>query len=327
MRDAWYYADRNGKVGPLSLQELREALSTLSAEHATDVLVWHKGFPDWKPAQDIEELKAEPTPLPPPLPKGFTKKRAENRSTIEPQWSKPIAPAPEHFDRGIKIILGVVGASVILIFFQSLFPNSGPEQSKVASAPHVVADINAVKPLADQGDAGAQYKLGVMYENGDGVPRDYVLAYRYFNFSTAQGNKEVQEDLARVARLMTPEQIAEAKKISPFCLFGHCVSPEQTAKGNAEEAQRLLKLAEKRKRTEAACAQFTDRMDRNTCEVYGPDLGPDAALKQLRRRQNPYGSDPERCKYLEGVYFDCAHRNGASQCKVEDDARWACASQ
>lgn len=40
-----------------------------------------------------------------------------------------------------------------------------------------------------------------------------------------------------------------------------------------------------------------------------------------------YGSDPERCKYLERVYFACRDRNGASQCKVEDDARWACASR
>ena len=36
---------------------------------------------------------------------------------------------------------------------------------------------------------------------------------------------------------------------------------------------------------------------------------------------------PERCKYLEQHYFDCADRNGASQCKVEDDARLACVIQ
>ena len=32
------------------------------------------------------------------------------------------------------------------------------------------------KPLSEQGDADAQYSLGVMYENGWGVPQDYKKA-------------------------------------------------------------------------------------------------------------------------------------------------------
>jgi hypothetical protein len=65
VQDAWYYADQNGRVGPFSLQGLRETLATLSH----DVLVWHPGLQDWKPAQDISELNEGETPLPPPLPK------------------------------------------------------------------------------------------------------------------------------------------------------------------------------------------------------------------------------------------------------------------
>jgi TPR repeat protein len=178
----------------------------------------------------------------------------------------------------------------------------------------------------------AFFNVGVVFSNGEGFSKDYVQAYKWFSLSAARGNNEAVTARDKIESLMTPAQIAEARDLasrdsSPFCLFGICTSPEQRAKGNAEEAQRLLKLGEERKRTKAACGQFTDQMERNACDAYGPDLGPDAALKQRRRSQNPYGSDPERCKYLERVYFDCAHRNGASQCKVEDDARWACASQ
>ena len=32
---------------------------------------------------------------------------------------------------------------------------------------------------AEQGVANAQYNLGVMYERGDGVPEDKVLAYMW----------------------------------------------------------------------------------------------------------------------------------------------------
>jgi hypothetical protein len=275
MRDAWYYADRNGKVGPLSLKKLRETLAAFSTANASDVLVWHEGFPDWKPAEDVPELNEIQTPLPPPLPNGFTRNEARER-TSEPQSSEPTAPMDfdERFSRvGAKVILGLIGASVIFLFLNLLpsNPNSSPEQSKVVSAPHVVANVNAVKPLADQGDASAQYKLGVMYENGDGVPKDYVLAYRYFNFSAAQGNKGAEKGLDKVARLMTPAQIAEAKEIGPICHFGYCVSPASSAEVKAKEAQRLAKLDEAKKLKEAECAQFTNPSERRTCLTVDAD--------------------------------------------------------
>jgi GYF domain 2 len=67
MSDVWYYTDKNGQVGPLTLQELKETLATFATANASDVLVWRDGFPDWKPARDIVELGGQ-TPLPPPLP-------------------------------------------------------------------------------------------------------------------------------------------------------------------------------------------------------------------------------------------------------------------
>ena len=36
--------------------------------------------------------------------------------------------------------------------------------------------IQMLRPLAEQGDAWAQYNLGFMYRNGHGVPRDYAEA-------------------------------------------------------------------------------------------------------------------------------------------------------
>ncbi len=47
-------------------------------------------------------------------------------------------------------------------------------------------------PLAEQGDATAQYNIGVMYSKGRGVPRDYVyvFAYRWFNLAAAQATRK-----------------------------------------------------------------------------------------------------------------------------------------
>ena len=49
---------------------------------------------------------------------------------------------------------------------------------------------------AAQGDASAQYNLGVMYDKGRGVTQDYKEAARLFGLAAAQGNARVQVVLA-----------------------------------------------------------------------------------------------------------------------------------
>ena len=42
---------------------------------------------------------------------------------------------------------------------------------------------------AERGDADSQTNLGVMYAKGQGVPQDYVLAHMWYNLAAAQGNE------------------------------------------------------------------------------------------------------------------------------------------
>ena len=48
---------------------------------------------------------------------------------------------------------------------------------------------------ADQGFADAQYRLGVMYVNGRGVPKDYLEAARLYRLAADQGNGSGQMGL------------------------------------------------------------------------------------------------------------------------------------
>ena len=104
------------------------------------------------------------------------------------------------------------------------------------------------RPLAERGDARAQFQLGLLYDNGDGVPRDYAKARQWYEKAAAQGEVKAQFylglqsaygeggplDLVQahmwyslaagngyahapgyrddLARQMTPSQIAEAHK-------------------------------------------------------------------------------------------------------------------
>ena len=48
-------------------------------------------------------------------------------------------------------------------------------------------DIGATIKAAEQGDADAQYKLGFMYNKGEGVPQDYKKAFYWCTKAAEQG--------------------------------------------------------------------------------------------------------------------------------------------
>jgi TPR repeat protein len=60
-----------------------------------------------------------------------------------------------------------------------------------------------------------------MYDNGEGVPEDNVLAYMWFNLAAAQGNEDAQRNKDRAERQMTREQIAEAQRLSTEWIEAH----------------------------------------------------------------------------------------------------------
>jgi uncharacterized protein len=74
--------------------------------------------------------------------------------------------------------------------------------------------VRIIRPLAEQGDARAQYTLGVFYDNGLGVPQDRVTSYMWFDLSAAQGKEGAAAFRDLIARRMTPAQIAEAQKLA-----------------------------------------------------------------------------------------------------------------
>ena len=69
-------------------------------------------------------------------------------------------------------------------------------------------------PLAEQGNATAQYNLGIMYGNGEGVPQDYVEAHKWFNLAGANGVEMGRENREIIEKLMTGEQITEAQGLA-----------------------------------------------------------------------------------------------------------------
>src|SRR3978361_427107 len=56
--------------------------------------------------------------------------------------------------------------------------------------------VKICRPLAAKGDPIAQYILGWLYREGQGVPQDYAEAIKWYRLAAAQGLADAQNNLA-----------------------------------------------------------------------------------------------------------------------------------
>ena len=72
---------------------------------------------------------------------------------------------------------------------------------------------------AKQGDISAQSNLGVMYEKGQGVLQDYVRAHMWFNIASISGeNKNASKNRDIISKIMSSSQIETAQKLARECV-------------------------------------------------------------------------------------------------------------
>ena len=69
-------------------------------------------------------------------------------------------------------------------------------------------------PLAEQGNVTAQYNLGHMYVNGEGVPQEYVLAHLWWDICGFSGDKDCVKSRNLVEERMSKQQIEEAQEMA-----------------------------------------------------------------------------------------------------------------
>ncbi|MBT3921641.1 MAG: tetratricopeptide repeat protein [Nitrospina sp.] len=67
---------------------------------------------------------------------------------------------------------------------------------------------------ADQQHATAQYNLGLMYGNGQGVPKDFALAHMWWTIAGSNGDKNAVKNRNLVEKAMSPQQIEGAQEMA-----------------------------------------------------------------------------------------------------------------
>ena len=79
-------------------------------------------------------------------------------------------------------------------------------------------DAHTALKSAENGQAIAQFRLGKMYNTGEGVEEDKVYAYMWTNLAMLQGLGDTAEEyLNEISVNMTETQIAEAQQKSEVC--------------------------------------------------------------------------------------------------------------
>ncbi|MGB0960473.1 MAG: sel1 repeat family protein, partial [Halocynthiibacter sp.] len=75
-----------------------------------------------------------------------------------------------------------------------------------------------VLKAAEQGDADAQFHLGVMYDSDKSAVEDNVYAYMWVSVARSSGYAEIPEAEDIIAEKMTSENIAKAQSLARECI-------------------------------------------------------------------------------------------------------------
>ena len=75
-------------------------------------------------------------------------------------------------------------------------------------------DLDTVHLAAEQGQANAQFNLGVMYDNGEGVLKDSVRAHMWYNIAGANRNETARELRDNLEDDMTRAEISRATELA-----------------------------------------------------------------------------------------------------------------
>jgi len=86
-----------------------------------------------------------------------------------------------------------------------------------------VVVLNWLNALGNPNEKPDPHHLGLMYATGQGVLEDYVYAHMWWNIAAASGNKKAFKDRDRIAKRMTPSQLAKAQDLARNFVAGNTI--------------------------------------------------------------------------------------------------------
>lgn len=223
----YYLFINNEAQGPYSEQRIREMMDR--REVLPETLCAKPGDQQWRALSEVfvpkrPVAKARPAPA----------AAAPARAAAPKAEPKPEAPARtvSYGLLGAVVVLFLVAAGLGVFILKkgkqgrgtvapvAAATNAPAKTAKASKAPKEVKEAPAPPPApvvketpppappdqsaqglkkrANQGDASAQYDLGMSYNYGDGVPKDLAEAAKWFRKAADQGNHEAEYQLGKM---------------------------------------------------------------------------------------------------------------------------------
>ncbi len=209
------------------------------------------------------------------------------------------------------------------------------------------AAYKQLEPEAQKGDSKAQFALGLLYQRGNGVKKDYVKAYMWYNLAATNGNERAIKNKTDLACKMSSEQIKKAEdlfvkhkdtkspldaiKLPPLVLAPlpnvevptivnanilaeeelSCLEDDQLP---ADEAIKKFKvLVESKPESVEVLCNLADAYSRK-CEELGVKKGKLEGFKAVQKANKARELDPKSvraCISLANAYYACGKKNMA----------------
>ena len=140
-----------------------------------------------------------------------------------------VGPARAGWDEGVFAYKQGDYATALKEFRPLAAQGDADAQAKLGFMYHIGLGVardyaKAVKwyqKAAEQGNANAQTSLGFMYLNGYGTTQDYVQAHLWSNLAAAQDNDAARKNRDIIAQKMTPADISTAQALALEWLEKH----------------------------------------------------------------------------------------------------------
>ena len=103
--------------------------------------------------------------------------------------------------------------------------------------------VNWYRKAAEQGHSEALFKLAKIYELGSDIEQNFVLAQTFYNLSEVAGNKNASTSKEMLRKKLTKDQLLEAKKLSEEWTIGSSL-PQITNTDNKSQIKKKAEIAE-----------------------------------------------------------------------------------
>jgi hypothetical protein len=130
--------------------------------------------------------------------------------------------------------------------------------------------MNWYRKAANQNYADAQFQIGEMYEYGRGMKQDSAQAYMWYSLAVAAGGQFVDGRLKILAEKMTPQEIAEGKRLAsewkPAASTAKLISPAAQACTPSGSDFKALAASPSRL-TPSAYSTLTPAQQKSVCDT------------------------------------------------------------